>query len=464
MFRSLVISSFLFCICSTDSFGQSLNYYFGNLHAHSGYSDGNKDSVSTGVSKPSGDYAFAKASLHFDFLGISEHNHFSATHNPGMKLANYAPGLAQAAAANQPGTFLALYGMEYGVITNGGHVIIYGFNQLIGWEAGNYDIFNSQYDYVSLFSKVKNNPNAFCYLAHPGNSDFGNLANIAYDAAADSAIVGVPFRSGVAFSTFTDYSDYPTGNYFSYYKKMLALGYHLGMGYDHDNHYLTFGRNNAGRLVILAPALTIPDLYYAMQHMHFYGSDDWNAKIDLKIGNSIMGDSLSGTTAPVINVVHNDDDAELADSIMLWSGNPGSNINPVIITKTKGLNTLSYTDNVISNSETRYYFAEIVQADGQRIITSPIWYTKRPPIGIKEEKNSFSFVMFPNPGKHNINISTGLQADYKVEIFDVSGKKVYSGKFSNPNISVSVKDLEKGYYSIKVSTDTFSKTRSLVIE
>ncbi len=463
MKRSFLIFSFCFIGITTD-YSQSLNYYFGNLHAHSGYSDGNKDSVSTGVTKPSGDYAYAKASLHFDFLGISEHNHFSATHNPGMKLANYAPGLAQAAAANQPGTFLALYGMEYGVITNGGHVVIYGFNQLIGWEAGNYDVFNSEYDYVGLFSKVKNNPNAFCYLAHPANTDYGNLLNIPYDPAADSAIVGVPFRSGSAFSTFTDYSDYPSGNYYSYYKKMLAKGYHIGMGYDHDNHNLTFGRNNGGRLVIVAPALTIPDLYNAMQKMHFYGSDDWNAKIDFKIGSNIIGDTTSGTTAPVINVIHNDGDAELADSILIWSGNPGSNVNPVVVSYVKSLNTLSFTDNIISNSETRYYYVEIKQADGQRIITSPIWYTRRADVGIKEVKKDFSFLMFPTPVSQNVNISTGLHTEYTVEIVDVSGKQIYSGKFHKPNISIPVKEIEKGFYTVKISSENFHKTRALIIE
>jgi hypothetical protein len=96
----------------------SLNYYYGNLHSHSEYSDG------TGL--PSGDFAYGDAASCMDFLGISEHNHVSA----GMALANWSLGRAQAAAATTS-TFLALYGMEWGVISGGGHVIVYGVPNLL---------------------------------------------------------------------------------------------------------------------------------------------------------------------------------------------------------------------------------------------------------------------------------------------------------------------------------------------
>ena len=55
-----------------------LRPFYGNLHSHTSYSDGNQDSTSSGVSTPAQSWAFAKASQHFDFLGISEHNHNQA--------------------------------------------------------------------------------------------------------------------------------------------------------------------------------------------------------------------------------------------------------------------------------------------------------------------------------------------------------------------------------------------------
>src|SRR5690349_6872505 len=83
------------------SFSQPYNYYFGNLHAHTGLSDGSKDSLNSGVSKPDGAYLYAKLSQDFDFLVISEHNHYSANNNPGFKRPSYQVGLNMANAANQ---------------------------------------------------------------------------------------------------------------------------------------------------------------------------------------------------------------------------------------------------------------------------------------------------------------------------------------------------------------------------
>src|SRR5437870_2542094 len=51
---------------------QTYQYYFGNLHAHTAFSDGNKDSTSSGIARPDEGYAYAKLSNDFDFLGISE--------------------------------------------------------------------------------------------------------------------------------------------------------------------------------------------------------------------------------------------------------------------------------------------------------------------------------------------------------------------------------------------------------
>ena len=85
--RTLVTAAALLLLTAATARAQApttYNFYYGNLHAHSGYSDGNKDSVATGTSTPLRSYQFAAASLNFDFLGISEHNHSQA----GMRLVN----------------------------------------------------------------------------------------------------------------------------------------------------------------------------------------------------------------------------------------------------------------------------------------------------------------------------------------------------------------------------------------
>ncbi len=75
----------LFSFIINSVVAQTYNYYFGNLHSHTGFSDGNKDSLTSGVSQPAGAYNYAKLSQNFDFLGVSEHNHYSSNNNPGFK-------------------------------------------------------------------------------------------------------------------------------------------------------------------------------------------------------------------------------------------------------------------------------------------------------------------------------------------------------------------------------------------
>ncbi len=479
--RLFLIFIVSWCV-SNFYFAQTNNYYFGNLHAHTGFSDGNKDSVTSGVSKPDGAYNYAKQSSNFDFLGISEHNHYSNNNNPGFRVQSYQIGLNMADQANQDGTFLALFGMEYGVSSNyNGHVVIYGFNQLIGWETNlsgqvgaNYDIFNAKTDYHGLFTKVKNNPNAFAYLAHPNFDDYSTngsqataLAYAPYNPAYDSAIVGMPLRSGNAFSTFTDYSDYSTSGayFFTYYKKLLYQGYHLGIGYDHDNHYTNFGRSNGGRLAIIAPSLTRSNLMLAMKNMHFYGTDDSNAEIEFSTNGNIMGSILSDNFYPTFNVIHNDPDGEQADTIKIWRGYSNSGgLWAEIVRFNKGSNTMTYQDTSIKPNIEYYYFAEIKQADGQWIVTSPIWYKGIGALGLTERNNESTFRYFPNPASKSLSFSLRDNLEFQITISDITGRKVYENNFSGKDFVIDVSALTPGAYQLSLKSLNVNVSKKLIIE
>ncbi len=453
---------------------QTLNYYFGNIHSHTGFSDGNQDSLASGISNPAGSYAFAKLSQNFNFLGVSEHNHYSTNNNPGFKVQSYSVGIDQANTANQDGTFLCLFGMEWGVSSNyNGHVLIYGFPQLIGWETSpvNYNVFNAKSDYDGLWRKVKDQPGAFATLAHPYYTDFSNgtnasasLLNVPYNTAYDSAIVGTPLRSGIYNSSNTNYSAYPAGDYFDYYLAALAKGYHLGMTYDHDNHNTTFGRSTGGRLVILAPALTRAEFFTAMQNMHFYGSDDWNAKIDFKMNGSIMGSVLSGSTSPVFTVTHNDVDGELADSIKIWRGISGDGILPQVVSITKQNNSSSYTDITMDQGPEYYYFAEIKQTDGQWIVTSPIWFKKISPAQLAANSGDFTFSFFPNPVSQKLSVSTSEVDNYKITICDLSGRKVFENLYYEKSFLIDLAKFSAGLYTLKLESSKNSAVSKLIIE
>lgn len=381
----------LFILLTANSLlqAQNLNYYYGNIHAHTSYSDGNKDSASSGMTTPLQAFNYAKQSSHIDFYGISEHNHYAA----GMRSPLfYRRGLNDADAATVDGDFVAMYGMEWGVISSGGHLLVYGSDSLCGWDFGQQEIAVAEADYARLYRVINRKPGSFAYLAHPQSGDYTNLFTQAYNAAADEAIVGLAMRSGPAFSTNSSYSNPSTSNYQSRYNDALKRGYHLGPGIDHDTHNSVFGRQSSGRLVVLAPLLNRAEIYNAFRQNRFYASDDWNVKVNFRIQNRPMGSRITQAGNPTLSVQVDDPDGENVSSIVVYGGVAGSGSNPTQITSVSNSNTLSYTHNVSPNQE-YYYYLYIVQTNGDKIWTAPIWYTRNDNILVQAPQADFDSAM-----------------------------------------------------------------------
>ncbi|MEJ7610210.1 MAG: T9SS type A sorting domain-containing protein [Ferruginibacter sp.] len=372
----------LFFIALTGTANAQYNFYYGNLHSHTDYSDGNKDALTTGVADPAGSFAYAKNSYHIDFWGISEHNHFSSTNNPGMLLPKYSQGLTQADQANQNGSFVAMYGMEWGTISEGGHVLTYGSPSLIGWEtisgSPNYNIFCAKGDYPSYWNILNAMTNTFSTLAHPQPGDYGNLMNGApFSPAADMNIAGSAIRSGGAFSTTNNYTDPPATLYEDQFMLSLAKGYHVGPAIDHDNHYTTFGRTNKGRTVVLARSLHRDSIIAAFRQRRFYASDDWNTQVNFNVNGNLMGTVNTTLLNSSLNVSVTDiDPTDVVSNIKIYYGIPGSGALPTLLGSNSGSGTFAFTHST-NNNDKFYYYAKITQNDGDIIWTAPVWIQRQ---------------------------------------------------------------------------------------
>ena len=410
----------------TTTNGGANNYYFGTLHSHSDYSDGNADNPGF---TPAQDYAYAKNSLCMDYLGISEHNHFSSPNQPGNQINNYHQGSLQANNFTSTNSnFLAMYGMEWGVISGGGHVVVYGdgMDNLFGWESGsgtwgtadNYDVFVPKSVYTGstgLFKTVNDNiaTNTFATLAHPNLTDFNNIAGIAYDASADSAIVGAAVESGPAFSTNTTYTNPGTSlSYLYYYQLLLSRGFHLGPTIDHDNHNTTFGRTTTSRTAIVAPLLTKTAIVSAMRNMNFYATQDCDTKVDFTINTKIIGSIISDRFGPNIYVSLTDATTAVSSAVIrIMYGAPGSGVTAVKIDSAIG-STLAFTDNNLVDMATGYYYLDITNGTS-RIITSPIWYTRNDALmALPVKLNSFTVQKANSSAQLNWSTDQELNSSY----------------------------------------------------
>jgi trimeric autotransporter adhesin len=456
----------------------SYNYYFGNLHSHSSFSDGNRDSSTL---TPADDYEYAQNSLCMDFLGISDHNHYTSTDNPGMLLSEYQQGLQEANTytASHPG-FLALYGFEWGVISNGGHVLVYNVDSLFGWETlngnPNYNTYVAKNDYLStngLFRKVNkfSNSSAFATLAHPSWYEFQNLVNVPYNLSADSAISGIAVESGPAFSTSTSYSDPASSmSFLPYYLQMLAKGYHVAPMIDHDNHNTSFGRTAKSRTAVLAPSISKTDFTNAVHGMHFYATESCDTRASLEIYGQIMGSIMSHSYPPAISVTVKDgNNPAVTPIIRLMYGVAGSGF-PATPLFADTANTLSYTDHTLLNNRSAYYYADIT-IDNQRTITAPIWYTRADdPLSIDwniKDQSDEGLRIINNPAKENLELElTAAQSTRAVvNIYNTYGQKLHTEKFAaykgGNRFSIHL-NMPAGVYIVQLVTPgrTFNKSFS----
>ena len=397
--------------------------YQGNLHSHSELSDG------TGT--VSGNLAYADAATCMDFLGISDHNHTSA----GMSLTNWLQGVAAAKTASTS-SFCALYGMEWGTISGGGHVVVYGTDSLMGWENGQYQVFVPEDTYLGsggLFETIANyNGRVFATLAHPNNADFNNLVDT-YDASADAAIIGSAVENGPSTSTVVNYTDYPASMaYLTYFRNLLARGYHVGPTIDHDNHNVTHGHTAYSRTAVLAASVHKRHIMDALRNRRFYATQDCGALVNFKIGSAEMGSITTNISAPTL--VINANTSSPVTSIKLFSGVPGSGSNATQLTSTTS-SSLTYTHTGLANLSTRYYYVDITEADGKRIITAPIWYTRNdqlielnPTVSERipeAQTNMNELSVYPNPCSEFVVFEVQKREEETAEVlcYDMFGRK-----------------------------------------
>ena len=184
----------------------------------------------------------------------------------------------------------------------------------------------------------------------------------------------------------------------------MKAGYHLGIGLDHDTHNSVFGRQTAGRTVVMAPTLTQNDLFNAIKGMHYYASDDWNTKVNFTVNGQIMGSVLSHSGTATIAVNITDPDGEATTNIAVYCGIPGSGSNPFVLTSAANTNTLTYT-HALTNNAIYYYYLKITQADGDLIYTSPIWYKRNDAVTIYPPVANFTPVSTNTACAHTFTLT-----------------------------------------------------------
>ena len=382
---------------------------------------------------PADAYAYARntAPTPLDFLAVTDHNHSGA----GMSLPNYAVGLSQAAAANDDGNFVAIYGQEWGLASNG-HVNIFESPALFGWEAGNYDVFVAEGDYATLYTAVLANPPSNPALpvllewCHPAPSDFDNLVVTADGLAAVHLMCLV---NGPAFSTATDEIRRRQHGFRRRVRGGAAQGLsRLADGRPGQPQRRTGARPRKAARRCMRPRRRRAAMLGALAAGRSYATQDHNARIDLSAEGHAMGEAFSSAVGVRIAArVTDPDPGETVATIELFRGVTGLETPATRVAWNADNAELQWRETAaLDDGEEVHYFLRIRQGDNQSIWTAPVYVTYQAGTGVAGATSAAPGALAlsppsPNPTLGPVRVAFALPRGAslaRASLYDVEGR------------------------------------------
>ncbi|MDY6825030.1 MAG: CehA/McbA family metallohydrolase [Thermodesulfobacteriota bacterium] len=318
-----------------------MNMYFGNLHSHTAYSDGE--------GTPEEAFAWARDVAGYDFYAVTDHAE-------KIGIRQWRDTGDQADAFNDNGTFVAMRGFEWSHLL-AGHINVY-----------NTDWYVSSITRPSLWSFYRwlDWNDGLAQFNHPGREpfvfhDFNHMPRVADNF----------------FAVETGNKDIGNndGEYLAYYPEALEAGWMLAPASNQDNHSL---KTNTHRTVIVAPELSRAALLDAMQHRRLYSSDDPDIEVIFRQGDTWMGGTVNSPAdgSPVTFTIAVKDDEPVTHFALKDTG--GNVVAEKIPAVTTG--TLQWCPEV--PAQAGGYYVQVTSANTidkdngqaqQLAVTAPIW-------------------------------------------------------------------------------------------
>lgn len=403
--------------------------YYGSFHGQTNDSDGGGAIGSCSSSQPaqSGQYGpdaafpYAKGKG-LDFFANTDHNHYydgsSGTNSSGNAVAARARYQSSLAIANNytaanPG-FLALHGMEWGVINNGGHLNIFNSNELYAWEYNSSnELFGDRYiaknDYASLYA-VMRSQGVVGQFNHPDSSGqfIINGVDLAYSADGDEVMVMAEIMNTSAFSSNTTETETSRSSYEGAYKKILERGFHVAPATNQDNHCANWGASYTNRTAVLIPtgtAITKASLVDALKARRVFATMDKNSQLIFSANGRIMGERFDNSGALNLNVAFSNPNGRSVAATEIWEGVPGRNGTVTLL-------GTSPTATITPANGKHFYYAKVTQDDGKILWSAPIWVNQgvsggdtTPPTVSASVNGSSGTITFGATATDNVGVS-----------------------------------------------------------
>ncbi|RKX45796.1 MAG: phosphotransferase [Thermotogae bacterium] len=315
--------------------------YFGNLHAHTAYSDGQGD--------PAQAFQHARNIAGLDFQAVTDHAYYFVQpladgSDKFTKTREYAEDFTE------PGVFVAIAGFEW-TGTGYGHINIYNTK---GW------ISRDQADLFRLYEWIVKHK-ALAQFNHPVREFGDNFREFLYFPEVDKYINLIEVGNG----------NWAAGDIISEemeaaYRDALRKGWHVGATANQDNHKPNWGSANDARTAVIAENLSYDSIMEALKRRHVYATEDKNARVFLFAGSAMMGDILYDATRVTLHMSFED----IGDPVSCATLVTSHREIPVPVSG----DSWDYSTDVRVEYNYEWVYLRIKQKDGDNVVTSPIWF------------------------------------------------------------------------------------------
>ncbi len=380
--------------------------YLGDLHNHTGYSDGSLT--------PFEAFTRAKAAG-LDFLAVTDHSY-------AIDDTEWADTLTQANAFTQDEVFVGLRGFEY---TQGaeGHINVYNtvrhaVRSDVGFTFADYTPNLEQGETVEGFyhwlvnagTEALDDNGVVLQFNHPGWINFNDWK---YHPEVEEIAQLEEVGNGWGSSYFFSWEEWI---------RSLDYGWKVGATNNSDNHSPNWGTITTHRTGVVMPSLTKADLMDALRAARTYASEDANTTLYFKANGYWMGSELPNTGNMTFEVWGSDPDGELITKLELYTD------GGVVVTSTQPSDAdFNWTFSRAITPGVHYYFVMATQADGDRIVSSPVWTMGDEDISITDLTVQPTIPTIYNPNLFTARVTNrGVSTQTLTVEFSVNGAPIGS--------------------------------------
>ncbi|MFH1312226.1 MAG: CehA/McbA family metallohydrolase [Candidatus Eisenbacteria bacterium] len=299
------------------------NFYVGNLHSHTSYSDG--------VGTPSQAFEYARDSAQVHFLAVTDHD-------GGLTDSEYVDTRLQADVYTENHVFVGIAGQEW---TEGRwtHCTILDADHIFTAPRHQYDSLYSEIA-ISGCTAAFNHPHPDCF------DDY------AYSSVGDQGINAVEVRNDLEHAL---------------YIAILNKGWHVGADGSQDNHQANWGERPHWT-VALACSLTRVDILNAARKHRTYSTWDRSLQLVFQAENHWMGESFSHVDNIRFSISVRDSDAgDHTELVELYQN--GDRVDWISVDS----ESCTWCPVITPPDGENSYFVKLTQQDGDRAWSSPIW-------------------------------------------------------------------------------------------